>query len=98
MNPLRWLCRVLLSDDDTPLKPDQLIVVYETLDEGEAAITADILRRQDIRVMQIEKGRVPWYGWIERPIQLYVRYADLAHAREVLGYDIEQESNVGHTD
>ena len=86
MNPLRWLWRVLMEDDDSPPDPDQVVFLAQPDGEIVAGLWEGILRDKGIAcvvknvnsVAHLRMNAVPMF-------ELHVRYADLDRARELLG-------------
>ena len=86
VNPLRWLVRRLISDDDAPADDDPVLLA-EPDGEMVAGMWQGILEQRGINSMIKNvngiahlRGGVPMF-------EMYVRHGDLAEARELLGLD-----------
>ena len=86
MNPLRWLKRVLLEDDDLPPDPDQLVLLAEPEGEIVAGLWRGILEDKGVRclvknvngIAHLQSNAVPMF-------EIHVLYKDVERARQLIG-------------
>lgn len=91
MNPLRWLWRVLMEDDDSPPEPDQLVLLAEPDGEAVAGLWEGMLAHNGIGcvvknvsgIAHLRSNAIPMF-------EVHVLYRDLSRARELLGLDDEE--------
>ena len=93
MNPLRWLWRALMEDDEPrEPEPDEVVLLAEVDGEGAAELWRGILLQQGIRSMAKNVSAIA-YTRHGSPWEVHVQYEDLPRARELLGLDGEELGN-----
>ena len=93
MNPLRWLWKQLLSDDDRPPAPDELVVLGEPPGEAVAGFWQSTLEAEGIHSVVKNVSSLAAYGVPE--FEVCVQYRDVKRARELLQLDDATEPNSG---
>ena len=92
MNPLRWLLRVLLEDDDSPPDPDQVVLLGEPDGEAVAGLWQGILADKGIHCMVTNvNGIAHLRSNAISMFEVRVLYRDLERARELLGLTTDEE-------
>ncbi len=91
MNPLKWLWRQLLGDDNRPPAPDQLVVLAQPAGEALAGFMHETLEAEHIESMVRNVSSIAAYGAPQ--FELLVQYKDVERARRLLNLD--DEANAG---
>lgn len=86
MNPLRWLRRVLLEDDESPPHPDQVVLLGVPDGEAVAGLWQGILEDKGIHCLVKNTNGIAYLrSNAIAMFEVHVLYRDLARARELLG-------------
>jgi hypothetical protein len=85
VNPLRWLRRQMFEDDEPrEPRPEEIVLLAEVDGEGSAELWRGILEQRGIHSMAKNLSAIA-YTRHGSPWAVYVQYADLPKARELLG-------------